>query len=140
MAPAEESESTVLVVDDNAEVCELFSDILGMLGHRVTCARNGQEALDYLKSHGAPQLILLDLNMPVMNGWEFRRRQKADARLADIPVVVVSAINDLAQSGDRMDAAEHLTKPVDLRTLIGVIGRFGGHEPPAASRGRRSLH
>jgi CheY-like chemotaxis protein len=140
MAQAGEPESTVLVVDDNAEVCELFSDILGMLGHRVTCARNGQDALDYLNAHPAPALILLDLNMPVMNGWEFRRRQRADPRLAEIPVVVVSAINDLAQGGDRMEAAEHLTKPVDLRTLIGVIGRLGGHERPAGSRARRSVH
>src|SRR5438105_2276777 len=100
MAPAGGPESTVQVVDDNAEVCELFSDILGMLGHRVACARNGEEALDYLNAHPAPALILLDLNMPVMNGWEFRRRQRADPRLAEIPVVVVSAINDLAQSGD----------------------------------------
>src|SRR5262245_26088633 len=128
MAPAKEGQSTVLVVDDNDEVRELFTDILGMLGHQVACARNGQEPLDYLNSHLRPSLMLLELNMPVMNGWDFRRRQKADPRLADIPVVVVSAINDLAQDGDRMDAAGHLTKPVDLRTLLGVIGRFGERE------------
>jgi CheY-like chemotaxis protein len=140
MARAEETESTVLVVDDNPEACELFSDILGMLGHRVACARNGQEALDYLNDHPAPRLILLDLNMPVMNGWEFRRRQRADPRLAEIPVVVVSAINDLAEDGPPMDAALHLTKPVDLRTLIGVIGRFGRGEKAASPRRRQLVH
>ena len=106
----------------------------------IHVARDGQEALDYLNSHPRPSLILLDLNMPVMNGWEFRRRQKADPRLADIPVVVVSAINDLAEGGDRMDAAGHLTKPVDLRTLLGVVGRLDEQERGHARHKRRSMH
>ena len=57
MAAADERDNTVLVVDDNAEVCELFGDILGMLGHRVACARNGQEALDYLQNNPPPRAI-----------------------------------------------------------------------------------
>lgn len=87
-------------------------------------AANGNEALAYLKSAERPSLILLDLTMPGMSGWEFRRRQRSDPDLAEIPVVVMTAHPEYDESVTSLEADGHLQKPVRPEELRGVVERF----------------
>src|SRR5579863_2045127 len=86
---------TILVVDDDADCREMLSDLLSRAGYAVACAKNGREALDYISS-SIPSLMILDLMMPIMSGWELLARQKADPMLESLPVIVMSA-SGLAQ-------------------------------------------
>ena len=112
-------EPCVLIVEDDDGAREALSDCLAMEGFSVVSARNGREALDYLHSAAAPKLILLDLFMPVMTGWEFRAAQKQDAAIAHIPVVVVTAFG--SSETKQIDATLILHKPLDLDRLLVVI-------------------
>jgi len=112
-------EPCVLIVEDDDGAREALSDCLEMEGFSVASARNGREALDYLHNSVAPKVILLDLFMPVMTGWEFRAAQKQDAAIADIPVVVVTAFG--AAVTKQIDATLILHKPLDLDRLLTVI-------------------
>ncbi len=111
----------VLVVEDDVAVRETLRELLTDSGLRVVCARNGADALDELfRAAVAPTLILLDLMMPIMDGYEFRARQLADARLRDIPVVVITAHED-AQRTSRALGAPVLVKPFDVDELYAHI-------------------
>ena len=92
------SDQKVLVVDDESDIRLSLAMILDLSGFPADTAANGQEALDYLNSHPLPGAIILDLNMPVMNGMQFREAQQAAPRLAAIPVVVCSARSDMQDS------------------------------------------
>src|SRR3954453_5124186 len=105
--------TTVLVVDDDADVCGLLEAYLGLEGFDVLTAANGCEALRQLEDH-QPALILLDLMMPVMDGVEFRRQQQCESRLRDIPVVCLSARHDARQTAVRLGVAGFVSKPFDL--------------------------
>ncbi|HEV3112827.1 MAG TPA: response regulator [Candidatus Binataceae bacterium] len=110
------AKSTILVVDDDADCREMLSDLLSREGYTVACAENGREALDYISST-TPSLMILDLMMPVMSGWELLDRQKTDPRMESLPVVVVSA-SGLAQD---IHAEAVLRKPVDFKALMNVV-------------------
>ncbi len=112
-------EPCVLLVEDDDGAREALSDCLEMEGFSVVSARNGREALDYLHHAPLPKVILLDLFMPVMTGWEFRAAQKKDPAIADIPVVVVTAFGSSVTK--QIDASLILHKPLDLDRLITVI-------------------
>jgi len=114
----------VLIVEDDADLREMMAQLLMLEGFSVETAANGREALRYLESgDGArPHLILLDLMMPVMDGWEFRRRQLADARSAGIPVVVLSAL-DQTRAVD-IHGAAFLKKPLDFGRLIDLVHKY----------------
>ena len=113
--------STILVVDDDRGAMEALSDILEYEGYRVERARNGLEALEYLQhTRPCPNLVILDLLMPVMDGWEFRMRQKEDPELKDIPVLVVTAIS--ATAG--IDAVKILHKPIDINELLKTVATY----------------
>src|SRR5687768_5509935 len=86
----------VVVVEDDEEIRDSMRDALEIEGYAVSTYSNGKEALDGLRKLGIPCLILLDLMMPVMNGWEFLQAMKAE-RFAEVPVYVVSAIADQRQ-------------------------------------------
>jgi CheY-like chemotaxis protein len=103
-------------VDDDADCREMLSDLLSREGYTVACAENGREALDYISST-TPSLMILDLMMPVMSGWELLDRQKTDPRMESLPVVVVSA-SGLAQD---IHAEAVLRKPVDFKALMNVV-------------------
>src|ERR1051325_115610 len=91
------SSSTVLLVEHDEELPDIVGDLLERGGYDVVPARNGKQALDYLENaHEMPALILLDLMMPIVNGWEFLRVIKSDKRFSSIPVVVTTA-----SGGDR---------------------------------------
>lgn len=110
------SSAAVLVVEDEADIRETLRDILEMEGYRVCCAENGQEALHVL-SKVRPMLILLDLMMPVMSGYELLKRLRESSELATIPVTVVSAIGDRSAVPDALV----LKKPVDLEVLLDMV-------------------
>ena len=114
----------VLIVEDDADLLETFLLVLEGAGHVATGAGNGQEALDKLRGGLRPDLILLDLMMPVMNGWQFREEQLKDPALASIPVVVVSAAGPISET-HTLHPAAFLPKPVDLEALLEIVGRAG---------------
>jgi CheY-like chemotaxis protein len=114
----------VLVVEDDFDVLNAIASILEDAGYQVLRAANGAEALDQLGHRGGQcDLILLDLLMPVMHGWDFRQKQKQTPAFADIPVVLMSAGAHMATVSD-LDAAGYLTKPVDMTDLLGVARRY----------------
>jgi len=112
VAPAQ----TILLVEDDAAAREALSDILRDEGYAVQTAENGRQALAYLESAARPCLILLDLVMPVMDGWEFRERQLAATELSAIPVVVLTATAGKGVAG--VDAKDILRKPIDFDALL----------------------
>ncbi len=113
----------VLVVEDNAEVRQALVALLEAEGYHVAEAVDGVSALRLLRTGAVqPCLIVLDLMMPRMSGWDFRMEQSSDLRLAGIPVVVVSA-DPLASQAERMGAAAVLSKPADPERFIALIER-----------------
>ena len=117
----------VLVIEDDRGQREALSEILSRLGYEVQCAANGSEALELMRhSESLPGLILLDLMMPVMDGWEFRAEQRWDRTLAEVPVVVLSALDDTAQKTVQAGAAAFLSKPLHWQALLHVVERFCG--------------
>jgi CheY-like chemotaxis protein len=113
--------SGVLIVEDDNEIRELVAEMLADCGYAVLTASNGQEALDCLKACARPCVILLDLMMPVMDGWQLRAELLADPALADVPVVVVSGAADVQQSSASLRAVKVLTKPVRWPALLECV-------------------
>ena len=117
--------ATVLVVDDDPVVCEMLTMMLEIGGYRAHSATNGREAINQLRQAGqAPCLILLDLMMPVMNGWDFKASQQQDPRLATIPVVVISADRSIEHKAASIHADGYLPKPIDLDNLLDTVGQY----------------
>jgi CheY-like chemotaxis protein len=113
------SERGILVVDDDDDVREALRRLLDDEGYAVAVASNGVEALDYLRSSAPrPSVILLDLMMPVMNGWQFRGVQKKDPDLCSIPVVVLSASGAARERVGLLGVSEVILKPFDLEDLL----------------------
>jgi CheY-like chemotaxis protein len=110
----------ILVVEDDEDAREAMVALLQMKGYRAVPAGNGREALDYLEEAPAPDLIILDLWMPVMDGWHFRSEQIKNPRLAHIPVIVVTALSDRAD----VDANEVIIKPVDVERLLSTVDHY----------------
>ena len=116
----------VMVVDDDAGSLAALADILAMEGYLVETMSNGQQALDHLRVDGtSPALIILDLLMPVMDGWQFLAELAIDPKLSQlrIPVIVVTALNA------KIDADAIIRKPIDLERLLHTIGRLLGETP-----------
>jgi CheY-like chemotaxis protein len=111
----------ILVVEDDARVLEAITEFLETVGYAVSSARNGKEALDHARGE-RPSLILLDLSMPVMDGWEFLRRRGAEPSLAEVPVIVVSALVSATPEG----ADGFLSKPIDIGRLLAMLDRYCG--------------
>ena len=109
----------VLIVEDDEDLRDMMAQMLTIEGFEAATAANGREALDYLHSTAKPSVILLDLMMPVMDGWEFRRQQKADPELAPVPVIVLSAL-DQGRAAP-VDADAFLKKPLDFDRLLGLV-------------------
>jgi signal transduction histidine kinase len=122
----------VLVVEDEEVIRDSMGPLLEAEGYDVSFAENGREALKYLYGGGAPELIVLDLRMPVMDGWAFRAIQKDDPKLGLIPVVAVSA--DGSAHAAAISAQAYLRKPLDSHELLATIERvlFQKHRELAA--------
>lgn len=115
----------VLVVDDDKSVCDIISGELGGQGYSTVVAGNGREALDYLKTCASrPGLILLDLMMPVMTGWEFRKAQQSDPSLADIPVAIITGMPGMEKKAAAIGAVDVLGKPSRVEALTALVSRF----------------
>jgi CheY-like chemotaxis protein len=110
---------TVLVIDDDPGIRRLMTSFLKLEGFAPTTAANGKEALAYLREVGTVDVILLDLRMPVMDGWTFRREQRRDPAIADIPVVVLSGAD--AERAPELAAAAWFEKPVSVPKVISAI-------------------
>ena len=110
---------TVLIVEDDVDTREMLGRFLELEGYQVETAENGKRALDRLDEGVSACVIVLDLMMPVMDGWQFRQEQVRRASLADIPVIVVSAAG--RERLERIQADAYLSKPVDLDELLGCV-------------------
>lgn len=107
----------VLVVEDEEDLREMIRDALGDHGYDVVTAREGQEALDQLTRMPRPCMVLLDLLMPGMNGWDFLERFRALPDTADVPVVIHSSVQeDLPKAATRI-----LRKPASLEAMLAVV-------------------
>jgi CheY-like chemotaxis protein len=116
--------STVLIVDDDEAIRESLSEFLTDEGFDVETASNGREAIDLLASGLRPCAILLDLMMPVMDGWDFRAEQLRSPAFADIPVALVSGFGFSAESmRAQFPDIELLDKPVSLPHLLDFVCR-----------------
>ena len=113
---------TVLVIEDDQDTREMLGRFLELEGFNVETAENGRQALERLGSGSRASVIVLDLMMPVMDGWQFRLEQIRDASLSHIPVIVVSAAGK--DRIDKIKAEAYLSKPVDLDELLERITQY----------------
>ena len=114
----------VLVVDDDRDIRDSLVELIEDRGYRAVGAGNGVEALDVLRASPAPPcLILLDLMMPMMDGREFREHQVGNPAWRDIPVIVISAYNDV-EAQARALGVDHMRKPLAMRPLIEAVQRY----------------
>jgi CheY-like chemotaxis protein len=116
----------VLLVDDDFLMREAVSLVLAGEGYMVAAAANGRDALERLQGREPPDLILLDLQMPVMDGTQFREELTHNARLAGVPVLVISASGDARRLADALGAVGCLQKPVDTGQLLDAVRRCCG--------------
>ncbi len=124
MMATERASTDVLIVDDDELTRDALRFVLEEEGFSVATAANGREALNYLRRTGHPHLVLLDLMMPVMNGWEFRTQQKRDPDLTGIPVVVASAAGNIQEEVSLIGAEGCLQKPIDADKLVEVVRAY----------------
>jgi CheY-like chemotaxis protein len=116
---------SVLVIDDDEDLRTTIQDVLEDQGFAVAMAANGREALEMLmRDESQPALILLDLTMPEMDGWAFRREQQKVPRLAQIPVVLFSGHLDVSQTALSLNAAATMTKPLRLEGLVTLVDQL----------------
>ncbi len=118
----------ILVVEDEADLCDLIADELECEGHRVTTARNGEEALQSLAMK-SPKIILCDINMPKLNGFQFRKQMMVKfPHLKSLPFVYVSAYSDETDIADGLitGADHYVTKPIDFELLKGHVRDLAG--------------
>lgn len=118
----------ILVVDDDPAIRDVVADILEMSDYRVKTATNGAEALDFIRDE-PPSAVLLDLMMPVMDGWEFLRRCRDQERCAQVPVVVMSAARDIARAASELGAQAYLSKPFDMDAVLAIVERVAEQFP-----------
>ncbi len=122
-------EPHVLIVEDDLDIRDALSQILEEEGYHVATASNGLEALEQLRKGPRPLIILLDLMMPVMNGWQFRAEQRADPALADIPVVVISADNNVQEKARAIGVNDCFRKPIEISGLLATLARYAPTAP-----------
>ena len=125
------AQRTVLVLDDDRDVCEMVKELVEEQGYRAICAGNGREALAMLERE-RPCLMLIDVFMPVMNGIEFLRAIKRNAALAGIPRVIMTAAND-QMIGVKEDVSV-LYKPVDFESLKRILHKYCAPNSPRPHR------
>jgi CheY-like chemotaxis protein len=119
----ENSARNILLIDDESDIRTILKDALEWEGYRVYTAANGKEGMEILLEMPTPNLILLDLMMPVMNGWEFANALQTDLAYVDIPIVALSAFSDPEK---KIRARGFINKPVDLDLLLGLVKEYCG--------------
>jgi CheY-like chemotaxis protein len=121
--PVQPKPRFILVVDDDPDLASTVGDVLQMAGYAVAIAGNGLEAIELLRGGARPELILLDMMMPVMDGWGFRAEQAKVPGAADIPVIALTADGDAKRKAESIRADGALGKPVAIRPLLAEIER-----------------
>ncbi len=121
MPSDEVAAQSILIIEDDDDIRDTLLRLLREEGYQTAACANGLEALERLRLGLRADVILLDLMMPVMDGWEFRVRQKADPRIASIPVLAISA--DTSAKAAAIDAEAYLRKPIDYESLVGSVER-----------------
>jgi CheY-like chemotaxis protein len=124
----------ILLVDDDAPSVEALRDILESEGHLVTTAENGRDAMEILRGADSFCVILLDLMMPVMNGYEFRAEQLKDPKLRSIPVIVLTADGQAREKGAHLMATHIFQKPLSPPDLLSAINQFCQPSLPGLER------
>ncbi len=125
--PRSNGPPVILLVEDSDDFRQIFRASFARSNFRVAEARNGLEALDYLQENEAPELIVLDLRMPVMDGFHFRALQRLDPRLRDIPVMIYSCEFDSSQDPIKeLDAVGLVAKESGPRGLRQAVAGFFG--------------
>jgi len=102
----------------------MMAQLLTLEGFVATAVANGREALEYLRQGDRPDIILLDLMMPVMDGWGFRIAQRHDPTLAKIPVIVLTAVVDPVLEARKLRAVAGFRKPLDVYALLDVVSEY----------------
>ena len=110
----------VLVVEDEAYLCELIGDVIESEGHTARKASNGLEALARMRER-KPQLVLLDLMMPIMDGWEFMEALRANPEWDGVPIVIITAIYDVKRTQEETGARAVITKPFDIDQITEIV-------------------
>jgi len=116
--------ASVMIVEDDRDTREMLARFLELEGFDVREAANGQLALEALREDSRTCVILLDLMMPVMNGWQFRERQLEDTVLAEIPLVVITADGNAAIKAKELSADDYLQKPLRPEKLLATVARY----------------
>ncbi len=124
----------ILVIDDDEAIRQALVDTLEDEGYPVFAVADGQAALDRLRRGARPSLILLDLMMPVMDGWRFADELRKDPELARIPVVVLTADGRVRDKARELAADGWIAKPVELEELLEVVGKYCGDGAATSSR------
>jgi CheY-like chemotaxis protein len=115
----------ILLVEDNPSILNIMKLALETSGFEVLTSQNGYDALELLmQMKHLPSLIILDLMMPIMNGFEFRKAQLNDKNLAHIPIILLTANNNFQEYKELLQAHEFLNKPVDIKDLLYIIENF----------------
>ncbi len=118
----------LLIIDDALEMHSMLRTLLSEEGYVVHCVSNGQAALRYLRSvEELPGLIFLDLMMPIMDGYEFREAQLSDPRLANTPVVIITADGHIESKKNKIQAVDSIRKPIDVDVMLQVVARYLNH-------------
>jgi CheY-like chemotaxis protein len=124
--------SRILLVEDDEPIRESMTELLSDEGYDVRCATNGEEAMSMLSKDDLPCLILLDLMMPKMDGFQFRKLQLSDGRLRSIPVVIMSAYGDINKNKRKLRVQAYLKKPVDIEEVLEIVHQWCALEPSPA--------
>ena len=124
--------TTILVIEDDEDLRSVVVHGLGTSDRTLLEAEDGQAALELIEQRGLPDLILLDMNMPGMNGWEFAAELRARG-LWRVPVVVITAAHDAARSAKEIGTTEYLGKPFELRALRALVAKLLAQVAPTVS-------
>ena len=120
--------TSVLVVDDDPDVRDLVTEILETWQYDVQTAASGADALHQIREH-PPSVILLDLMMPVMNGWEFLRECRRQPPCAPLPIIVMSAAAEARSAVDELGAQALLTKPFEVLDVVTLVDKLAASGP-----------
>lgn len=122
---------TILVVEDDFDIRVLLCNFFESENFDVLSAENGKAALEVLRTTKAPDLILLDLMMPVMDAMEFRKIQESDPKIASVPVLVMSADPNVDVKRLTLGVNEYVRKPIDVETLLSAVEKVLGRPRPS---------
>lgn len=110
----------ILIVEDDEDIRDILKDFFEAEGCKVAAAVNGRAALDYIEKEGRPDLIFLDLMMPIMSGEEFVRHLKRNPHWAETPIVIMSADHQTAKVAGELEIKNFVRKPITLRSLVAM--------------------